>query len=797
MADHLRLFDPVNLGSKRTPSPPQRTGPSDRPGRATTLAGVLAGLGMPYPADLLPDGAEPADELLEETVVVLVFTGEADLSISAFRRWGMEPLAENSEKQVMVLSDHAARSTFARLVETYGGDPAEWTDPKAWLTQLDLIEGVRIYGRVDRRHPSLDETNFGSTQPVDVLIWPSSLDTKRQRTKTAKTRVAVLRALVDEASQRNPAIRVMAEDPRSETTLLRIVADEPLLEALLDHELVERIRLPLRPEIQAHDVSRAAGPDAPPLPEGEPVGVIDDLVTENPMMANVVTGRAQFPTSHVFAAATGHGTGVAGIAAYGDLRVFADPEGDAHALPHPIVAARIMEADPLDSHRAIVVGPIHLQMEQALRWLHEEGVKVVCCSIGETTADDSPVRDEWTATIDTLARELDLVIVIAAGNVTHIDPHHWRDDYPDYLDRPEARIAVPGGAVNALTVGAKAARDVLGARNGETQVPIARAGGPSPFTRTGPARARRVQGAAKPEFVADGGNWGWDHQLDRHVQRDPNAGVLTLAPAGATGGRAFAVMEGTSVAAPFVAHEVAAIATRYPEAGPNLLRCLTALSADGGREVSRSGDAILSAYGEPLAERILESGPHRLILTYEGEIEPKTTMVHELPIPAEFARGVHEQRLTVALAYDPPVRRTRRDYTMGEVALGLVRNIEPEDLIARYSRQPTKAQIAENPELVALALPKGKQRPELEPRHGVLRANTLVRQTAKMSWDEDDDGYFITLTDTRRAWVGTEHDEPQRYALAVELSLNEKATIDLYALAQLELRTRTRLRVRR
>lgn len=796
VADHLRLFDPVNLGSKRVPATPQRNNLSDRPRHATTLAGVLAGLGLPYPADLVADGIEPADDLSEDVVTVLVFTGEADLNTSAFRGWGMEPLAESSEKQVMVLSDHTARATFARLVETYGGDPAEWTDPKAWLTQLDLIEGVRLYGRSDRRHPSLDETNFATPQALDVLVWPSSLDTKRQRTKTAENRVALLRAIVDEASQRNSTIRVMARDSRPDTTLLRIVADEPLLEVLLDHEFVERIRLPLRPEIQAHDVSRAAGPDDPPLPEGEPVGVIDDLVTDNPMLANVVADRAQFPTSHIFAAATGHGTGVAGIAAYGDLRVFVGPEGDAHTLPHPIVAARIMEADPHDPQRAVVAGPIHLQMEQALRWLHQEGVKVVCCSISETTADDSPVRDEWTTTIDTLARELDLVIVIAAGNVTRIDPHHWRDDYPDYLDRPEARIAAPGGAVNALTVGAKAARDVLGARNRETQVPIARAGGPSPFTRTGPARARRAQGAAKPEFVADGGNWGWDHQLDRHVQRDPNAGVLTLAPAGAAGGRTFAVMEGTSVAAPFVAHEVAAIATRYPDAGANLLRCLTALSADGGREVGRSGDAILSAYGEPLAERILESGPHRLILTYEGEIEPKTTMIHELPIPAEFARGAHEQRLTVALAYDPPVRRTRRDYTMGEIALGLVRNIEPDDLVARYRRQPTTAQIAEDPALIALALPTGRQRPELEPRQQVLRANTLLRQTAKMRWDEDDDGYFIVLTDSRRAWATADHKEPQRYALALELSLSEKATIDLYALAQQKLRARTRLRVR-
>jgi subtilisin family serine protease len=796
MADHLRLFDPVNLGSKRVSAAPRRNRPSDRPRHATTLAGVLAGLGLPYPANLVADGIEPADDLGDDVVTVLVFTGEADLNISAFRRWGMEPLAEGSERQVMVLSDQAARTTFARLVETYGGDPAEWTDPKAWLTQLDLIAGVRLYGRQDRRHPSLDEADITTPQPVDVLVWPSSLDTKRQRAKTAEERVAVLSAIVDEASQRNPAIHVMALDPRPDTTLLRIVADESLLDVLLDNELVERVRLPLRPEIQAHDVSRAAAPDVPPVPDGESVGVIDDLVTDNPMLANIVTGRAQFPTSHVFAAATGHGTGVAGIAAYGDLRLFADSEGDAQTLPHPIVAARIMEADPHDSQRAVVVGPIHLQMEEALHWLHQEGIKVVCCSIGEATADDSPVRDEWTSTIDTLARELDLVIVVAAGNVTDIDPHHWRDDYPDYLDRLEARIAAPGCAVNALTVGAKAARDVLGARSRESQVPIARAGEPSPFTRTGPARARRAQGAAKPEFVADGGNWGWDHQLDRHMQRDPNAGVLTLAPAGAVGGRTFAVMEGTSVAAPFVAHQVAAIATRYPKAGPNLLRCLTALSADGGREVSRFGDAILSAYGEPRAQRILESGPHRLILTYEGEIDPKTTTIHELPIPAEFARGAHEQRLTVALAYDPPVRRTRRDYTMGELALSLVRNIDPDDLVARYSRQPTTAQAAADPALVALALPPGRQRPELEPRQQALRANTLVRQTAKMGWDEDDDGYFVVLTDSRRAWAEADHKEPQRYALAVELSLSEKATIDLYALAQLKLRTRTRLRVR-
>jgi len=797
MADHLRLSDPTPLATRRRPPGPQGRGPIDRPGHASTIAGVLAGLGLPYPTaqGVVTDEVE-RDE--EDSRLVLVFTDIGALREGPFRKWHMTPVAEGGDQTYMVISDTESRRVFAELVGAYGGDADAWSDPKAWQEQLDSIGGVRVYGPEDRADPRLSSLDPEVAEVVDVLIWPSTFETQRLRADTARTRVEEIRGVVARHAERNRNLRIVAEDPRPDSTLLRVVADGDLRSELLGHVLVERIRPPLRPEVSNGTLVLAEAPAVAPEASGEPIGIIDDLVMDNPLLAGVVRSRTASPASHVFGPGTPHGTHIAGVAAYGDLRQFAIAGEDELPEARPIHSVRIMDADPTTSTRARVVGLFHEQIEHALRTLHAEGVKIVTCSINDDVADSAPTPSETMTVIDQLARELGLVVVVSAGNVRDVDPHHWRDGYPAYLDRPEARIADPAGAALAITVGARAHFDVPAqpAYGPSTSLAIAQAGQPSPFTRTGPSRGRGSTGRSKPEFAAPGGNYSWDSLTGGPRGKDPAMSVVTTAPPGLTGGRILAVDDGTSLAAPYVANQIAAIATRYPDAGSNLLRALTALAGDR-HEVDREGGAIVSAYGEPVAARVLESGTHQTVIHYEGTIRPNSIVIHHLPIPPEFATGRFAQRIRIALAFDPPVRRSRRDYLAGGMAFDFVRNMSFDEVAARYSRQPNSAEMADDPSQVALDLPSGAQRPSLRPAAGELPSSTLIRRSFTGSWDPDDEGYYLVVSHRARHWARGDELEDQPYAVAVMLSLAGEARIDLRAQVEARLEVRSRARAAR
>jgi len=718
------------------------------------------------------------------------------LKDGTFRSWNMTPVAEGRDGTYMVISDAESQRLFARLVESYGGDAKDWVDPKSWQAQLDAITGVRLYDRNDRADSQLNDLEFDGTEIVDILIWPSTLNVRKHREDSALARKQEIRDLIAVFSAQDLAVHIVAEDPRPDSTMVRAAVTRPLLEALLDHVLVERIRPPLRPEITAGALFQAGTAAVAPTASGQPVGVIDDLVTDNTLLLGVVHGRAEFPNNRAFGMATGHGTHVAGVAAYGDLRAFVT--SGVLPTPRPIYGARIMERDPNSTGRAVVTGLFHEQLEGAIRWLHGEGVKVITCSINYDTPDDAPTPGESMAIIDALVRELDVVVILSAGNVQSVDPHHWLNDYPMYLDRPAAHIAEPAGAALALTAGSRAAANVpaLPASGTSPHVAIAPAGGPSAFTRTGPGRGRG-NGSMKPEFVANGGNTSWNGPAGLVPQPDPNMSVVTTAPAGSPGGRALAVDYGTSMAAPYVANQVATIATRYPQASANLLRALSALAGEDGG-IAKQGSAVVSAYGEPVADRVLESGSHKVIVTYEGSIAPNSSVVHRLPVPEAFATGKFTQRLEVALAFDPPVRRSRRDYLLAEMTFDFVRNMELAEVLKRYALQPDKKAMAQDSTLKKHPLPEGRLRPAMKPPAADLTSNTLIRRSVEGSWDPNDEGYYLVVTHNARPWAKGETDE-QTYALAVELSLADSARIDLRAemvKVQAEMRMRTRGQVR-
>ncbi len=808
MADHLDLRPGIPLASKRSEGyNAAASAETDRRRHATTLAGILAGLSMDGSAVF--DTAE-TDETTEEVAddplgrLVLKFSGRSAFAASAFGGFNMTPLGANERNQFFVLSDNESRRLVGTLISKYGEGEEDWADHKNWQKLLDNVEGVELYGREDRADQSLCTLNFATNQVVDVVLWPTSIAADSIARRRAPERIQEVRDLIRAAAENDSSIHVLAVDSRPDTLLIRVKTNAQLLETLLEHPLVEKVRGPLKPQIGRSDYVNAPLPQVSNSPVGSPIGIIDDLViTGNPWLGGVIVASAAFPSDHEYALPTKHGTQVAGIAAYGSL----SPLLTSGSLPHPnpIIAARVMESDEFGS--PVVVGSPSLTIEAALRWLADQGAKVIVCSIAYPYADQEPIPSELTVVIDQLSRELQVVVVVSSGNVTSLpEGRHWFKDYPQYLNDEDARVATPGGAALAVTVGAFAVADAPDTSAGGYRLPIAKAGQISPFSRTGPTRGSSKNGTRKPEFVAPGGNWVWDESLGNYPS-DLAVSVVTLEPPESGFGRVVGYSNGTSLAAPYVAHEIAKISSRYPSASPNLLRVLTALSCvvdahPTSSTVLEQEGTISAAYGLPDASRVLESGGNRTILTFQGEMKTNSRVIHRLPIPEEFAAsGAYERHFRVALAFDPPVRRSRKDYIAGKMHFEFVRSHSLEEVIAIYEAQPTQEELAENPALKKLDLPAGRARPEMSPSRTKLSTNTLIRRDFKGAWLPDDEHYFLVVFHDHSPWTPGQKNayETQNYSLGIEMLDSSRSDLDLHSLveAQLRLEGRQRGRLRR
>src|SRR5262249_2824162 len=130
----------------------------------------------------------------------------------------------------------------------------------------------------------------------------------------------------------------------------------------------------------------------------------------------------------------------------------------------------------------------------------------------------------------------------------------------------------------------------------------------------------------------------------------------------------------------------------YPGSSANFVRALVATSARELTGAQAINDVTLRrrlyGLGRPDSRRAVESGSQRVTMTFDGDMAVDTVVIHPIPIPQLFAQGRSATRtIKVALAFDPPVRRQRREYLAGAMQLDLYRATDIDDLVDIVSRQ--------------------------------------------------------------------------------------------------------------
>lgn len=374
---------------------------------------------------------------------------------------GVTPLAETADYTYFVLSQDEGRA-LAEALRAYSARGADQDGAKGPASSLfNRLSAIEPYSPDDRRGPGIDEIDPNAPRViVDVSIWASNDLPEAQR--RAQTVVRVIGGHQGE---------VLHRDVRVRRTVLRVSLNPAGIDDLLNTSVVERVRTP--PFMDPSDWQHVTAPELTVDDQaGGVVGVLDDApATGHPLLNGLVASVTEVgPTGYAWPAQGHHGSQVVGRVLFPRLH----EELRAHA---PITAvgqvhvARVLEPSPHDPRATQYAGgdlgePPHLVVERAIRLLRERhGVRVFNLSIGYRYPYDATHVGELTETLDDLARELDVVIVVPTGNAgvdlqgRMASGHHANDDYPAYLIEVMHRLSEPGPAALALTVGAVAHSD--------------------------------------------------------------------------------------------------------------------------------------------------------------------------------------------------------------------------------------------------------------------------------------------------------------------------------------------------
>jgi subtilisin family serine protease len=697
-----------------------------------------------------------------------------------WRGAGLHVLAQNPGNILVLFADSFELEAFRARVAAFQQGPEVGRTNPPYYGFVGNIERVSEVDASDRIGPRLkaqgivDLGNIDGRQAwvVDVEIWDAGAPGDRQLRA-----FGVGRFVEGLGGQRIGQPFVGS----SGSSVLRVRLRGAALRTLLDRPEVAGVDLPPLPDLGERDPPALTIHELPPVvpPAGDAplIGVIDSGLNAHPLIDGVVIERIGVPPGLGTADDWGHGTKVAGIAAYGDVRDRIARRD--FGAPVRLMSVRVVnDRGTFDDETTIPA-----QMRAAVTALVGRGCRVINLSLGDRNR--IPYADGraslWAGELDALAREFDVVIVVSAGNAGSMTgPPPWgpRNEgilasYPAYLTSRENRLIDPAIAANVVTVGALAHGNGLrdDPHDGVQVRAITNVDEPSPVTRSGPG----VGGAVKPEFCDYGGTLVFDGHVDR-LRRGADwasAGVLTLNDDYLRS--LFTAATGTSYAAPRVAYKAALIAGRFPRASANLIRALLAVSADLPLAAIRRlqpayepGVGFIPAvrqclgYGMPQVGRALASEEARVVLLADRqELELDQVALYVVPLPAEFRQTRGRRSIRVALAFDPPTRHTRLEYLGTRMSFYLLRGLTPEQIFEHFRRRDDGTRHPAIPDNAKCGM---------EPGIDARETSTLQCATWTQAVNRDvyGDTFYVAVFSHRR-WAGDEVIR-QRFALAVELT---------------------------
>lgn len=359
----------------------------------------------------------------------------------------------------------------------------------------------------------------------------------------------------------------------------------------------------------------------------------------------------------------GHGTAMAGAAAFGDLTPILQANGAVTPRCH-LESCKILP--PTGANDPLLYGAITraaVALAEIAAPLRKRVLQTAVTAEGVTTGRPS----SWSAEIDALASgaedNVQRLFVLSVGNV----PWATTCAYPD--EAHASACEDPSQAWNALAVGGYTEKMWLDTKKWPDDQPIAPPGALCPESRT--SLTWEAKWPVRPDIVMEAGN------LSVNSKNNYASDLDDLALLG-TGHQHLAkpliVTRGTSPAGAQAAGLAAEIMSSYPNFWPETVRGLLVHSSDwtdamraGVRDNSRSEVRQLlrtCGWGVPSQQRALYSAADSLTLIAQQDLRPfkkekgkgikfRDMHLHRLPWPVEALQELFDTQveLRVTLSY--------------------------------------------------------------------------------------------------------------------------------------------------
>jgi len=742
------------------------------------------------------------------------------------------PNTDNS-KLVVQFEDRAALATFEYERALYMQESTEKgaMTPAQRIALFDCIDNIRKMEREDRigrrlkKYISAGNRFSDGFFTVNIDIWYNG-----ERSKVLQIEAQIKSALGTGGS------RLLGDLFELQNLLLgRAKVNEFSLNALLDLDIIATIDFPMETSMQ--DYSELYSQDFTPVVHNElddnaPLAAVIDsgVFSGNPLLSAIIVGEEDFDlTEDTASDLNGHGTGVAGIVAYGGFSQI----HSGNSVFKPLVRicnGKVMHNDA----RGNPVYSLEKRPEQIVKEAIEYFYEHYHCRVFNLSSGDSDYvyaggrQMTWAGMIDQLARDLDIVIIVSAGNqYPELPDFSDRDDLckkvRDQLLNPEYRLIDPATSALAISVGSitRNATPYIGV--GITALAVGDVGTMSAFTRTG----KGVNNAVKPEFVDYGGNFSVYQKIrGRSAWREKDRNLMEPT-INHTTEKVFRGFSGTSFAAPHVTHYAArlerSLEAQLQEApSANLIRAMLASAADypltlrtwaenavdgnyTGAKAQRAENRLrLIGYGK-IDEEVLFSNstdPKHVTLFAEDELPLRSLHLYKIPVPTKFVKVKGTKRISIGFAYNPPVKMSRKEYIANSLFVEVFRRTDADNLLSFVQK---KEQGAEEDADTILENFRQQFGASFEPGSTTIQNSTLQQRVWEKSakgggdllWNDNDPYIYVLITGKER-FTHAEKEIPQPYAIAITFSYDAKEDIQLHQklIENVSIRNRVAERIR-
>ena len=368
----------------------------------------------------------------------------------------------------------------------------------------------------------------------------------------------------------------------------------------------------------------------------------------------------------------GHGSLMAGIAAYGDLAACL-ADSSAVEIKHCLESVKILPLPPQQT-KPNLWGLITSQGISRAEIQAPYRNRIFCMGVSSVDTRDQGRPSSWSGQLDQIASgsqdDTQRLLIVCAGNIKDL---HAAKNYP------EAQITDsvhdPGQSWNALTVGAYTSLNQIYDPTMYGYKPIAPKDGLSPFSTT--SSIWEDMWPIKPEIVMEGGNFARDECGFVSVCDDLSLLSTYYKPQEGN----FYPFQMTSASTAYAAWFAAQIQSEYPKFWPETTRAIMVHSAqwpttlkkqfvDDDKKTSLKRLMRICGYGVPDIQQALYSASNSLTLIAQETIQPfdkkekgsgyrtKDMHLYELPWPKETlldlpSNTMVEMRVTLSYFIEP------------------------------------------------------------------------------------------------------------------------------------------------